>query len=123
MGAHGPLPEDRRVYPCAREWLTCCRCGCGNPGAGRRKGCAGNNYPEISVRFDGSLQPYSNENLPSEFGVDLRYAFVAIAEGNPDVHPLDRIGVNTPDYEVKTVQVWPGYVRIIAELVNHGRQL
>jgi len=77
-------------------------------------------YPDWDVSFSGNLQPYSNDNIPSEFGVDLRYAYLVIAAGNPDVHPLDRIGVGGPDYQVKTVQVWPGYVRIICEKVERG---
>lgn len=75
-----------------------------------------NEYGEPSGAFEGNIQPISEQNAAEAYGISLTRAFaVYTADKNTELAELYRIGRAAPEYEIKTVEAWPGYRKIICE--------
>lgn len=77
-----------------------------------------NEYPAAYSTFEASMQPQGEDNTNAPYGVDLDYTFVLYTTDEIDLCEMDRFGVNGPEYEIKTIQVWPHYRKIMAVMVT-----
>jgi hypothetical protein len=70
--------------------------------------------------FVGNIQPCSENSHPEAYGIVLQYAYFIYASADIGIKELDRVsdGVNT--YEIKVIQRWRTYVRLMAEQVKHS---
>ena len=76
-----------------------------------------NVYDKPCAEFMGNLQPYSEDRAFKDYGIDLRYAYIVFTQDDADFQELDRIGSGRPQYEIKVIQQWNSYKRLLVEEV------
>ena len=80
-----------------------------------------NEHRENSGELEANIFPYDSGNSLRPCGIDLQYAFELYSMDElTELKEMDRFGVDAPDYEVKTIEDWGFYRKVIAEKVNHG---
>lgn len=77
-----------------------------------------NVYDDVHSIFMGNIQPYSQDSNKADYGLDLRYAYAVLTQDGATFKELDRIGFDSPQYEIKVVMRWANYKRLLVEEVR-----
>jgi len=77
-------------------------------------------YPAVSGMFEGSIFPHQSDSSSESYGIDTGYAVEVYTMDLAGIKEMDRFGADEPDYEVKLIEDWGHYKKIIAERVSDG---
>jgi len=75
-------------------------------------------YPDEAALFEGNLQPLAGnkQGFYEAYGIEPRYAFLLLTNATTlAFRENDRFADGERFYTIKSVERWPGHVRIIAE--------
>jgi len=77
-------------------------------------------YHTARGEFEAAVYPYSSESAAESYGVDLNYSCEVYTMNLNGIKEMDAFGAESPEYEVKTIEDWGYYYKIIAEELKHG---
>ncbi|MDR2903250.1 MAG: hypothetical protein LBU77_01905 [Clostridiales bacterium] len=73
--------------------------------------------PAIAT-FDGNIQPCSERSLREEYGIAPQYACFIYVPVGTEFKELDRVTDGALWYEIKVIQRWRTYLRLLVERVE-----